>query len=716
MLTRSGSQKLTEPDPAWLNNRFRLLFENLSQAAAFFLKENGTLNVYNPAFMKLTGFSETELEGKKFYDFVHPLDLPAVQEHLLTILHQQKLHEIFEIRILNKTKEIFFVEVTLLSHFLDQQLQGIEVFLRDITPRKNAEQALIRQNKELKVLNTIADVISQTLSLEEILQNSLGIILNTLEFQAGVVSVLDYAEQKFTRFISAGDFSSELQHFIDVEYEHILKNYQSLPQSVWTFQLRADADSPSEGMGDMLRRTGFKSGAIVLLRSKEKLQGVLILWRRELSQFDRSDLKLLMTIGGQVGMAIENSWLYEKTDSKLQARVKELAALNAVSSAISQTISLEVRLELALQNILKVMELEAGTIYVVDAKTRIAQLKTRQGVSEKFIKRFNNFYLNQELLEYCESERLVIDSLSDPAWIEALNFQPVAPYPRLLSVFLRSKENFLGLCHIFIPENRKISKNEIRLLESIGRQIGVAIENSQLFEEAQVRQAELAEINKELQNFIYLISHDLKTPVISIQGLIDIFLAELSQPLEANTKKYITAIQESANRMESLIHDLLEFSRISQTPLNLEVTDTRETILEIMHELEFKAREYQVQIRCHHQFPTVYCDRNRFKMVLENLVDNAIQYSRRDSGAFVQLNFTEQKNRWIFCVADNGVGIPEKYFDRIFNLFERLTRTPPGSGLGLAIAQRVIKLHGGEIWLESEEGRGSKFYFSLPKS
>lgn len=706
-----------ELDENWLNNRFRLLFENLSQAAAFFLREDGELSVYNPAFLKLTGYSRAELKGKKFSDFIYPADLPMVRDHLRTIVRQKKLSENFEIRILNKAGEISFIEVTLLSHYLEQQLQGIEVFIRDISARKNSEQALLRQNKELKVLNTIAEVASQTLSLEEMLQNSLGIILSTLDFQAGIISVLDYAVRKFTRFIRAGEFNSELKHFVEIEHENLLKNYQNMRQSVLTFQVQGSESQPTKGIAEYLRHSGFQSGAIVLLRSKDKLQGVLILWRRNLSQFDRNDLKLLMTIGGQVGMAIENSWLYERTDSKLQARVKELAAINAVSSAISQTIALETRLELALDNILKVLDLAAGTIYVVDGNAKIAHLQTHRGLEKAFIRKYDNIYLNHEMLEYCEGDYGVIDSLSDPVWLAVLNFKLAnGRQPRILSIFLRSKEKLMGLCNILVPPNRMISKNEIRLLESIGRQIGVAIENSQLYEETKIRQQELAETNKELENFIYLISHDLKTPVISIQGLIDIFLGELKQPLEKNERKYIKAIQESANRMESLIHDLLEFSRISQTPLNLEVVDTNEIVLEVLHELEFKAREYNVEVRFHQKFPAVYCDRNRFKMVLTNLVDNGIQYSRAGVEAFVQISFAEQKGRWIFCVADNGVGINAKYFSRIFNLFERLTRKPPGSGLGLAIAQRVITLHGGDIWIESEEGRGSKFYFSLPKS
>ena len=699
-----------------LRNRFQVIFENLSQAAAFFSHQDGQLCVYNHAFIKLTGYSQAELNQKRFSDFVYPADLPIVSRRLKKIVRKQAKHDTFEIRALNKDQQIYFVEITILPHYHRRRLEGAEVFVRDITERKNYEAALLRQNNELKVLNTIAEVIAKTLSLEEILENSLEVILKTLDFQAGAIAIYDDMAQKFTRFIRYGEFKSALEKFVEAELNKLVKNPTGLAQSVLTFNVTTEQTSQINGMGKLLSRCGYQSGAIVLLRSKDKTRGVLFLWRKNTTDFNRSDMKLLISIGGQVGMAIENSWLYEQTDLKLQARISELAALNAISNAVSQTIELEERLNITLTNILKVLQLEQGSIYIVDDFSKVAHLKANQGLPEEVIQQAQVLDLKPADIQYIYQDKIVVDSPFNSFW-KKIYEAPVfsSSISRVLTIQLRAKEKLLGFCVLLLKPKRKLSIDELRLLESIGLQIGVAIENSKLYEEAQIRQKELQEMNKELENFIYLISHDLKTPVISIQGLVDIFLEELERPLLETEQKYFRAIQECANRMESLIQDLLEFSRLGQAPLNLESTDINEILNEIRQEFQFNLEHYQVNLKYNGKLPTIYCDPFRFKLALANLIDNAIKYSRTEVDSYVNVSYIEQKNDWLFCVSDNGLGIDPKYHERIFNLFERLTRFPPGSGLGLAMVQRIVRLHGGSIWVESKLGEGSKFFLTVPK-
>lgn len=697
-------------------NRFQVLFEHTRQAAAFFSRTDGQIQAHNQAFLRLSGYSEKELQNKRLKNFIHPDEKRVINERLKKMVRAQEKDDVFEVRVINKSGDVFFVEVTVLPYYQKRHLAGVEVFIQDISERKNYEKALLRQNKELKVLNAVALEISRTLSLEQILENSLSIILRTLEFQTGTFAIYDDTLRNFSHIIRCGDFPPELNQFIENELNSLLKNPENISQSVMVFHSMTPATGKPDGMGAALERCGFKSGALVLLRSKRKLRGVLMLWKRDDADFDRSDIMLLMSIGSQVGMAIENSWLYEQTDQKLQARIKELAALNAVANAVSQAIDLEQRLKLALRNILQVLQIQQGGIYIVDEQSKSAYLKANQNLPGIFGEQLENPQKIDLFASNLEDQSVVIDSLGTPIWRRIYQISTLPPdVPGVITLPLCTKKKFLGFACLIVPRKRNLSAEELRLLESIGAQLSVAIENSKLYEEAQARRSELLEINKELENFIYLISHDLKTPVISIQGLIDIFLDELKTPLREIELKYFKAIQDCAERMESLIKALLEFSRLGQTPLTLAKMDLNRTLQEIVTEMDFEREKFSVKIEWTNNFPTVYADRFRLKMAFANLIDNGIKYSRPEADAFVKVTFEEFGDYWQFCVADNGSGIDKKYFQRIFNLFERLTRKPVGSGLGLSMVQRIIKKHGGTIWIESMVGKGSRFYFTLPK-
>lgn len=715
-MKNTGIRELEVGDTSWMTGRYQVIFENFSQAAAFFSSKDGKLTVYNHSFNQLTGYTKKELRGKTFQDFVHPDDLAVVNRRLRKLVLKKDTQAAFEIRVLNKQQNIYFVEVIALPHFENGELEGIEVFVRDITERKTYEKALVRQNNELKLLNAIAEVISETLSLEEILDSSLSVILKTLSYQTGLISIYDPTAKKFSRSFFCGEFDSELQKTLNGELNQLLFKMEAHTDWVLTFNSKNLHETFLNGMADFFKKKRYRSGAVVVLRSKEKIRGIMIILKRKLEYYSPEEQELLQSIGGQVGMALENSWLYEQTDLKLQARIQELAALNAISSAVSQTVELEERLKIILANLLQVMHLTQGGIYIVDDKQEEANLLVKQGLPKKYVQEIEKIELKEIQALLIPEKELIMDTQTMSSWYQLMKIgKSSCEIERVLTVFLRVKDKFLGFCNLVVAPERKITDDELRLLESVVHQIGVSIDNSKLYKEANIRQKQLQRMNKELENFIYLISHDLKTPVISIQGLIDIFLDELKQPLTQEENKYFKAIQECANRMESLIQNLLEFSRLGQVPLRPEEINLNELIDEIMNDFKFKIEQYKVKVTFPDDLPTLPVDRFRFKLAMANLIDNALKYSRQDVDSFLRIECREEHDRWLFTFADNGIGIAKIYYERVFNLFERLIRNPPGSGLGLAMVRRIVKMHGGSIWIDSKEGEGSRFFFTLPK-
>jgi signal transduction histidine kinase len=415
-------------------------------------------------------------------------------------------------------------------------------------------------------------------------------------------------------------------------------------------------------------------------------------------------------------MAVENCWLYEQTDLKLQARVSELAALNAITNSVFQTLGLKQRLEIALNHLLEVLKLNQGGIFLVDARLQTLKLATNQGLPPIFVQKFGRIQLTQLLVTPAQNVQIVFDLAKISSWHGFLHESALeTTLQRILVVLLRTKDKVVGVCCLIMPVERSITSEESRLLESIGLQLGVAIGNAILYEEAQARQRDLEQKQNDLENFIYLISHDLKTPVMSIQGLLDIYLKEMSTAPDFTPNKYLRAIQDCANRMEGLIQDLLNYARLGQASLQYEMCDLNTLLAEIKRDFQYQIESNRVLLEFSQDFPIVSADKLRLKLVFANLIDNGIKYSRPEVNAWIHITWQDQGERWLFCVQDNGMGIEAKYYERIFKPFERLKRNPPGSGMGLALVRRIVQMHDGQIWIESTPGSGSQLYFTLPK-
>jgi PAS domain S-box-containing protein len=227
---------------------------------------------------------------------------------------------------------------------------------------------------------------------------------------------------------------------------------------------------------------------------------------------------------------------------------------------------------------------------------------------------------------------------------------------------------------------------------------------------------ELTAKNAELEHFIYTVSHDLKSPLVTIKG----FLGYLEQDsLSGNVERLTGDTQRIANavdKMAQLLNDLLELSRIGRFTSS-DGIPFEELAREAIRSVESRIRERGVTIELQPDLPVVYGDRQRLAEVLQNLIDNAAKYMGDQSEPHIEIGQRgEEDGKAIFFVRDNGIGIAPEYRERIFGLFNKLDARSDGTGIGLALVRRIIEFHGGRIWVESEAGRGSTFLFTLPTS
>jgi two-component system, chemotaxis family, sensor kinase Cph1 len=224
---------------------------------------------------------------------------------------------------------------------------------------------------------------------------------------------------------------------------------------------------------------------------------------------------------------------------------------------------------------------------------------------------------------------------------------------------------------------------------------------------------ELTRSNAELEQFAYVSSHDLQEPLRMIASYLQLLERKYKGKLDSKADKYIHFSVDGATRMQKLIDDLLEFSRVTTHAKEFKPTDLESIFTQVQSNLEVSIKENNALIS-HDPLPTLMVDKTQITQVFQNLISNALKF-RSESQPEIKISAEKRKNDWLFEVKDNGIGIDPKHSDRIFEVFKRLHKKKdyPGTGIGLSICKKIIERHGGQIWVESELGKGSIFYFTL---
>jgi len=283
----------------------------------------------------------------------------------------------------------------------------------------------------------------------------------------------------------------------------------------------------------------------------------------------------------------------------------------------------------------------------------------------------------------------------------------------------------LGHAELWDSRGRhEFTRDEISFCRVLCQQAAIAIANASLFEQLQKELierknliAELESKNAELERFTYTVSHDLKSPLFTIRG----FLGYLEQDaLSGNigrVKADVKRITDATEKMQNLLNDLLELSRIGRLTNTSVVIPFEELAREAVELVHGRIVERDVNIQIGANLPVVFGDRPRLLEVLQNLIDNAAKFMGQQKAPQIDIGQSgsdREQGMPIFYVRDNGVGIASEHFERVFGLFNKLDAQSDGTGIGLALVKRIIEVHGGRIWVESEIGQGATFYFTLP--
>jgi PAS domain S-box-containing protein len=299
-------------------------------------------------------------------------------------------------------------------------------------------------------------------------------------------------------------------------------------------------------------------------------------------------------------------------------------------------------------------------------------------------------------------------------------------YQSIAVVPIRYRDDIVGAIHLADSEKNKVGLSKVQFVEAtISPLIGEAIhrfnaeselEKYRLHLEDLVKQRTeaLARSNRDLEQFAYVASHDLQEPLRAVSGFIDLLKMRLEKSLDEKSAEYMNFSVDGVARMQALINGLLEYSRIDSRAKPPEPTDSKAALDSALLHLRVSIEESGAKITAEN-LPVIQIDPVQLAQLFQNLIGNAIKF-RSKSTPRIHVSAIQQDGVWQFAVRDNGIGIDPQYAHKIFLIFQRLhsRKKYPGMGIGLSICKKIVERHGGKIWMESQPGRGSTFYFTLP--
>jgi signal transduction histidine kinase/methyl-accepting chemotaxis protein len=309
--------------------------------------------------------------------------------------------------------------------------------------------------------------------------------------------------------------------------------------------------------------------------------------------------------------------------------------------------------------------------------------------------------------------RELLASYLEPLGIRALMDVPIHLHGKTLGV----------VCHEHVGAPREWSLEEQDFAASLADMIALQMEANErrkaeralasVNEHLAETVRELRRSNKELQDFAYVTAHDLKAPLRGIGTLTDWITSDYADKLDTQGQEQLHLLKGRVSRMSELIDSILHYSEIGRTAKCLERVDLRVLVPEVIAQV---APPPTIRVTIEDTLPVVISERVRLIQVFQNLISNAVKYMDKPQG-IIRIGCFEQEQYWTFSVADNGPGIDQKYFGKIFEMFQTLARRDEleSTGIGLAVVKKIVELHGGTVWVESTVGEGTTFFFTLPK-
>jgi signal transduction histidine kinase/DNA-binding NarL/FixJ family response regulator len=414
----------------------------------------------------------------------------------------------------------------------------------------------------------------------------------------------------------------------------------------------------------------------------------------------------------------------QKTEEVLKSHNKELSILREISETILGSLDLRSVLESILEKTMLSGSFDLGNIRLLDRSGQMLELVTSRGYRDP------KNVLNHRQLSRTEdrasstfgkrifTEPCIEENVQGRAGLRTLRKEGVQS---LIAVPIRAEGEVLGIIQLSSRVPRNFRPEEVNLLATIGNQMGVAVQRAQLYEETKRQALELEKASKLQADFTAMIAHDLRSPLMNIMGTAEVMTEGMFGPVNDEQKKWLGKIRGNSRTLMDLVSDFLDVSKLETGNIDVrkEAVGLQRLIQKSVEDYTVLAHDKKIALTAavDPTLPLIYVDPRRLDQVLSNLITNALKFTPEGGRVEVgggRMDAT-QANVW---VKDNGTGIPANEVNHLFAKYRQGSNAvqceQKGTGLGLVICKMIVEAHGGKIWIESQEGKGSTFYFSLP--
>jgi signal transduction histidine kinase len=430
------------------------------------------------------------------------------------------------------------------------------------------------------------------------------------------------------------------------------------------------------------------------------------------------DRQLLESITVQVAEALEQARLLEQT----QQHAVQMEAVAQVSAVVSTILEAEKLLETVVTLTLERFDLYQVAVFILDENILHLAAGARLPADSLDIDLWSVLNTSEEMspvVRASQSGRPVVvhDVRQEPGYVA----DPMSDDTRSeLAIPLIVGDEVLGVLDLQSELPNRFSENDVRIHTTLGAQVAVALQNATLYADQLETSARLREVDRLKSEFLASMSHELRTPLNSIIGFADVLLEGIDGPLNERMSEDVTLIRDSGRHLRELIGEMLDMSKIEAGVMELryEEINVPSMAREIVASAKSLAMNKDLEIRFEidPNLETIEADRTRLTQILLNLISNAIKFTEQGT---ISLMLKEQDEELLAGVQDTGIGIANEDIPIIFEQFRQidgsLSRKVGGTGLGVPISKRLVELHGGQMWLESELGAGSTFWFTMPK-
>ncbi len=427
-----------------------------------------------------------------------------------------------------------------------------------------------------------------------------------------------------------------------------------------------------------------------------------------------------------------------KSDEESLAELLDVNYLIRATREITQQLDFNHLLMTILQAVMERLGARTGYLLIAEEKNLMVYAKgIKQDKVEVLIRDGQDLKidtLSMAIVNYASrtGEMVVLDNAGQSGDFMADTDVQKQKLKSVLCVPLMKQQKVLGVLYL---ENNLINavftREHIELTKLLTAQASIALENTLLIQEMIKNQNEIQDLNinleqrveerttllnkanQELNSFAYVVSHDLKAPLRSINQLSGWLEEDYADLFDDDGRKQMELLRDRTKRMHEMIDGILQYSRVGRITEPEEMINLNKLISDVV---DLIAPSENIYLELANEFPTIKGENLRLFQVFQNLLDNAIKYNDKETGV-IELSCLSKDNEWQFCIADNGPGIDEKYQEKIFQLFQTLSPKDQSksTGIGLSLIKKIVENWEGKIWLESEIGKGCRFYFTIPK-